>query len=270
MPETLLSLSNILLYGRVMVDLQYVGPTPVKDPIDDVHPPEPQQCTLFPVPESPPRLGGNTFLQEQLDADRGLAAKEAKLARIYGFSYEGHYYDLAKPASSWSMGRGTTQRHGAPKRCCLARGTTARPPMPIAPASLARAHRSLRTCASGPTTRATSRSGWIRRPVPWRKSFSMSSCKRSAFRHTTAVKSHVCAGTAVQDGPIDPALRGWQGGRMRLPRSFEAGFTQALYEPLDGCGVPIRRHCSPVFQREFRVGRQQLLCVVPGLLHLSE
>jgi hypothetical protein len=98
MPETLLSLSNILLYGRVMVDLQYVGPTPVKDPIDDVHPPEPQQCTLFPVPESPPRLGGNTFLQEQLDADRGLAAKEAKLARIYGFSYEGHYYDLAKPA----------------------------------------------------------------------------------------------------------------------------------------------------------------------------
>jgi hypothetical protein len=60
--------------------------------------PEPQQCTLFPVPEPPPRLGDNNFLQNQLDADREDSTKEPKLARIYGFSYEGHYYDLAKPA----------------------------------------------------------------------------------------------------------------------------------------------------------------------------
>jgi hypothetical protein len=37
-------------------------------------------------------LGANLFLQNQ------LAATGARLARVYGFSYEGHYYDLPKPA----------------------------------------------------------------------------------------------------------------------------------------------------------------------------
>jgi len=67
--ETLLSPSNVLLYGRVVRDLR-LAPT-----------------------ESlvPPRLGGNNFLQRQLQDP------DARLARIYGFSYEGHYYDLTSP-----------------------------------------------------------------------------------------------------------------------------------------------------------------------------
>jgi hypothetical protein len=47
---------------------------------------------LLEPPREPPRKGDNNFLQRQLQAP------EARLVRIYGFSYEGHYYDLAKPA----------------------------------------------------------------------------------------------------------------------------------------------------------------------------
>ena len=36
-------------------------------------------------------LGSNRFLKQQLDAP------DAGLARIYGFSFEGHHYDLSKP-----------------------------------------------------------------------------------------------------------------------------------------------------------------------------
>jgi hypothetical protein len=56
------------------------------------------QCQLFPVPPAPPRVGDNNFLQHQLDVDRQDVARRPNLARIYAFSYEGHYYDLAKPA----------------------------------------------------------------------------------------------------------------------------------------------------------------------------
>jgi hypothetical protein len=101
MPETLLSPSNILLYGRVLTDLEFTGlpiDPDINEPIDDVHPPEPEQCTLFPVPRAPSRLGDNNFLQRQLDVDRQDLARRPNLARIYGFSYEGHYYDLPKPA----------------------------------------------------------------------------------------------------------------------------------------------------------------------------
>jgi hypothetical protein len=73
MAERLLSTSRILLYGRGVVDLQVVPPPPDPDP-------------------EPVLAGGvNMFLQKQ------LAEEGAKIARIYGFSYEGHYYDLAKP-----------------------------------------------------------------------------------------------------------------------------------------------------------------------------
>jgi hypothetical protein len=37
-------------------------------------------------------MGADGFLRNQ------LARPDAKLARIYGFSFEGHYYDLPKPA----------------------------------------------------------------------------------------------------------------------------------------------------------------------------
>ena len=51
-----------------------------------------QPATTLPPPPPPPRLGGNNFLQAQ------LASPGARLARIYAFSYEGHYYDLGTPA----------------------------------------------------------------------------------------------------------------------------------------------------------------------------
>src|SRR5262245_49859310 len=73
MPETLQSPSCVLLYGRVVEDLTLA--------------PDPHQGLV-----QPPYLGANLFLRNQLRADG------AQLARIYAFSYEGHYYDLARPA----------------------------------------------------------------------------------------------------------------------------------------------------------------------------
>jgi hypothetical protein len=76
MSETLLTPSGIKLYGRVLTDLRitYQAPAPA------------------PAPPAPPTLGDNTFLKNQ------LVRGDARLARIYGFSFEGHYYDLPKPA----------------------------------------------------------------------------------------------------------------------------------------------------------------------------
>lgn len=76
--ESLLTPSAVLLYGRVIEDLQIK-----KHPL-----PKPKASEL----ERLPRGGANKFLERQLEAE------DAKLARIYGFSYEGHYYDLPKPA----------------------------------------------------------------------------------------------------------------------------------------------------------------------------
>jgi hypothetical protein len=84
--ETLLSPSNILLYGRVLGDVTFNFQAP------PVNLPSPDKG------EPPPRLGGNNFLQGQLAAPAGVPELAPKLARIYGFSYEGHYYDLPKPA----------------------------------------------------------------------------------------------------------------------------------------------------------------------------
>jgi hypothetical protein len=89
MAETLLSPSTVLLYGRKVKDLTFTynrPPTEQPSPLDD---------------DPPPRLGRNNFLQQQ------LRARDALLARIYGFSYEGHYYDLAKPAIFLVHGDGT-------------------------------------------------------------------------------------------------------------------------------------------------------------------
>lgn len=76
MPETLLTPSGIKLYGRVVTGL------------------------TVPVPAAP-TLGDNNFLFKQ------LAANNPKFARIYGFSHEGHYYDLPKPAIFLVHGNGT-------------------------------------------------------------------------------------------------------------------------------------------------------------------
>ncbi len=79
MPETLLSSSNVLLYGRVLRDLKFEFVPPDK--------PGPNQKT-----SPPPRLCSNNFLLNQLKKG------DVHPARIYGFSYEGHYYDLPRPA----------------------------------------------------------------------------------------------------------------------------------------------------------------------------
>jgi hypothetical protein len=110
MAETLLSPSNILLYGRVLTDLTLDLP---RDPTLD----SPTSATsrrgagttratstgsgsmVASTASSPPQKGGqNRFLERQLTADKNVPERVPKLARIYGFSYEGHYYDLARAA----------------------------------------------------------------------------------------------------------------------------------------------------------------------------
>ena len=77
MPETLLSPSNILIFGRIVEDLQVVVPGP---------PPDPRHG-----PFVQPRTGVHQFLEDQ------LTGPNSGFARIYGFSYEGRYYDLPWP-----------------------------------------------------------------------------------------------------------------------------------------------------------------------------
>jgi len=100
--ESLLSPSNMLLYGRVLTDLTLTFKAPPTglnsagtkvQPAADIQPPPcaPEDQRL-PLPPQPPRMGSNNFLQGQ------LSAPGAKLARIYGFSYEGQYFDLTPPA----------------------------------------------------------------------------------------------------------------------------------------------------------------------------
>jgi hypothetical protein len=81
MPETLLSPTGILLYGRVLQDLTF-NPDIVSD----------ARTGNTAEDGEPPRRGRYRFLQGQ------LAEADARIARIYGFAYEGHYYDLARPA----------------------------------------------------------------------------------------------------------------------------------------------------------------------------
>ncbi len=72
MSETLLSPSGIKLYGRVVDGLTLAAPA--------------GGWVGLGYPNT------NQFLKQQ------LSAAGATLARIYGFSFEGHYYDLPKPA----------------------------------------------------------------------------------------------------------------------------------------------------------------------------
>lgn len=76
MAETLLSASNILLFGRLVEDLKIE-----KSPASSPHNPFAGQ-----------RGGRNHHLLDQLGCDN------AAFARIYGFSYEGTYHELPIPA----------------------------------------------------------------------------------------------------------------------------------------------------------------------------
>lgn len=100
MAETLLSPSNVLLYGRILLDLEIkklASVQPRKLPVSEGGTVTEKES---PIPPAPPKLGQNKFLQEQFSDD-------AKFARIYGFSYEGSYYDVAPPAIFLVHGPGT-------------------------------------------------------------------------------------------------------------------------------------------------------------------
>ena len=101
MPETLLSPSNVLLYGRVVQDLVY-NPSAVK-----------------PESDTPTREGRNNFLAQQLGVSTSCSPVDSvkekskpRLARIYGFAFDGQYYDLASPAIFIVHGPGVTADPG--------------------------------------------------------------------------------------------------------------------------------------------------------------
>ena len=83
MSETLLSASNILLFGRPVKDLEIKHGT--SDPTEEeLHRPFVEQ-----------RRNVNKLLEKELS--QRAAQSQAKLARIYAFGYEGQLYELARP-----------------------------------------------------------------------------------------------------------------------------------------------------------------------------
>ena len=82
MPESLLQVSNILLFGVVVDDLDVIGPPEEAD--EDAEKPKKGK-------KLPQRKGNNNQLGDQLTSD-------SNFARIYAFSYEGAYYELPWPA----------------------------------------------------------------------------------------------------------------------------------------------------------------------------
>ena len=89
MPETLLTSSGIKLYGRVVLDL-FTWQAAKAAAIAAGATAERWDANTPPPPYA--GLGSNTFLKHQ------LAHPQTRLARIYGFSFEGHNYTLPKPA----------------------------------------------------------------------------------------------------------------------------------------------------------------------------
>lgn len=102
MAETLLSISEVLLYGRVMEDMQFTYQRPpTSPPKDDCDPPRPGI-----------EIGGNALFERQLAADpNGDFAP--RFARIYGFSFEGCFYDLDAPIIMLVHGPGSVAERPA-------------------------------------------------------------------------------------------------------------------------------------------------------------
>jgi hypothetical protein len=101
MTETLLSPSNVLLFGRVVEDIQIKDPpdrSGKKGATDPRHGPFPQD-----------RTGLASQMEQQ------LRAANPTFARIYGFSFEGFYYDLPRPVLFLVHGDGVeaSQARGA-------------------------------------------------------------------------------------------------------------------------------------------------------------
>ena len=87
MPETLLSASNILLFGRVVTDIAIVHPDSGQEPITSHH--DPFRAIR----------GRNSDGNRQIESvvDNNTEGTESRFARIYGFSFEGQFYDLPAP-----------------------------------------------------------------------------------------------------------------------------------------------------------------------------
>jgi len=85
MPETLLSASEVLLFGRTLEDLEFTNP--------GAHPGKGKG------------RGHNKLLGNQLEND-------AHLARIYAFSFEGAFYELPSPVVFVVHGDGTSVTAG--------------------------------------------------------------------------------------------------------------------------------------------------------------
>jgi len=100
MAETLLSLSEVLLYGRIMDDIQFKY-TPPPSTV------EKGEYGTAPPPRPGKKFGGNSLLQDQFAVDDGSPAAPC-FARIYGFSYEGGYYDLDAPIIMLVHGMGVS------------------------------------------------------------------------------------------------------------------------------------------------------------------
>ncbi|WP_254436309.1 hypothetical protein [Ruegeria arenilitoris] len=84
MPETLLSFSEVLIFGRVLDDMKYT----VTDKRGQ---------------------GNNKQLDKQFAKD---GEDEPRFAKIYGFAYEGTYYDLPEPAIFLVHGKGKSATDG--------------------------------------------------------------------------------------------------------------------------------------------------------------
>ena len=104
MAEKLINISGVLLFGRIVEDVAIVSTTTqITNVVTNLQTPAP---TTPPTPVTAadpdvPRKNVNKLLQNEIES------AEAKLARIYGFAYEGHYYDLSKPALFLVHGAGT-------------------------------------------------------------------------------------------------------------------------------------------------------------------
>jgi hypothetical protein len=79
MSETLRRVSVVLLFGRVVEDVELKAPSEKRAKAG----------------KSASRAANRLVHKEMADADEDA---QLNFARIYAFSYEGHYYDLAKPA----------------------------------------------------------------------------------------------------------------------------------------------------------------------------
>ena len=84
MTESLLSFSEVLLFGRVLDDLVYVA-------------------------KERSANGNNQHLKEQFDPE---GKEKPQLAKVYGFAYEGTYYDLPEPVIFLVHGPGHSATDG--------------------------------------------------------------------------------------------------------------------------------------------------------------